>query len=538
MSIHSVRIKSSLPILLLVVTLLVTIVLFSRLLGLQRDVIDAQSEMFLPAVSAVLNADRDLYQAREAELNLMAGFGNAEEEESARVENAQQVRDRFGKYRTYLAQYPEVVDQFEGFDNAYRQWREASDAMVAGKGSASANFEQLRQTEVERFSALRDILDSAGEQAESAAADMRNRVAGEIGHAREVMFIVVGVALLIALTISFLIPRKLSHQVKDLTRNIARIAEGDGDLTARIPVNSRDELGELAGEFNRFVEKLQVLITSIMQQSSAFGRLVDNLTDASDRSRSITVSLDSASSAIVSAVHEMSMANKEMAGVANGTAAEAESSGALVQRGLDVVARTHKVISSLVNEMDRARSSSEALENESREIASVVDVIGGIAEQTNLLALNAAIEAARAGEQGRGFAVVADEVRVLATRTQESTGRIQGMIERLETSVGESVRVIDSSKRDADHSMETISELDQLFAELSDSFTRVSDLSIQTAHATEEQSAVSEEIGHNLTSLSEQTASATSISELNEQLAVEIRDLSQQISELVGRFRV
>jgi methyl-accepting chemotaxis protein len=539
MNLRSIRVKSSLPSLLLALTIVLTWVLFSRLLSIQNAGITQQVDNFIPAISAVLNADRDLYQAREAELQLVVGNGRDEEGlEADRQENAQQVKDRFATYRDKMSAYPEVLGRFKGFDKAFSDWLSASDAVVASIGQPESAMLAAQQRATDAFGNLRDILDKAGEAANTLSEEDHDRIVGEVSTSQAIGTVIVAIVLVIALAASYWVPKRLARQVLDLNASIREIAEGDGDLTARIEVRSRDELGDLATEFNLFVDKLQSLISSIKDQSDAFGRLIQSLSESSDRTREITGGLGNAAHSIVSAVHEMSLANKEMATVANGTAQEAETSTGLVEQGETVLISATGSIESLASDMEQARERSSELEQESTEIASVVDVIGDIAEQTNLLALNAAIEAARAGEQGRGFAVVADEVRVLATRTQESTGKIQAMIERLQKSVSHSVTVIDSSKASADKSVASLTEMNQLFDSLRESFTRVSDLSVQTAQATEEQSAVSDEIAQNLTSLNDQTASAAEVAEANDALAADINRLSRELEHLVGRFKV
>ena len=539
MNLRSIRVKSSLPSLLLALTIGLVWILFSRLSSMQNAGIEHQVDDFIPAISAVLNADRDLYQAREAELQLVVGNGRDEEGlEADRQENAQQVKDRFATYRDKMSAYPEVLGRFKGFDKAFSDWLSASDAVVASIGQPESAMFAAQQKATDAFGKLRDILDKAGEAANTLSEEDHDRIVGEVSTSQAIGTVIVAIVLVIALAASYWVPKRLTRQVLDLNASVREIAEGDGDLTARIEVRSRDELGDLATEFNLFVDKLQSLISSIKDQSDAFGRLIQSLSESSDRTREITGGLGNAAHSIVSAVHEMSLANKEMATVANGTAQEAETSTGLVEQGETVLISATGSIESLASDMEQARERSSELEQESTEIASVVDVIGDIAEQTNLLALNAAIEAARAGEQGRGFAVVADEVRVLATRTQESTGKIQAMIERLQKSVSHSVTVFDSSKASADKSVASLTEMNQLFDSLRESFTRVSDLSVQTAQATEEQSAVSDEIAQNLTSLNDQTASAAEVAEANDALAADINRLSRELEHLVGRFKV
>jgi methyl-accepting chemotaxis protein len=195
-------------------------------------------------------------------------------------------------------------------------------------------------------------------------------------------------------------------------------------------------------------------------------------------------------------------------------------------------------MANLTKDVDKALACSGELENSSENIASVLDVIRGIAEQTNLLALNAAIEAARAGEQGRGFAVVADEVRTLASRTQQSTNHIQEMIQALQSRVNEAATAISSGKTNADLTVSSFSQAEQVFRQLQQSSIKVNDMATQTASATEEQAIVSEEITKNLYALHDQASAAGEIAKDNDRLSNEIRQLSDTLFGLVGKFKI
>lgn len=537
MNFHSIRVKSTIPMLMLGVTLLIVVSMFSYLSAMQRKALDAQADNFLKAISVVLNADRDLYQAKLATTNFLHKFGDLEQQRKDIAENAEQVKGRFAEYLGFLKAYPDVTSQFSGFDREFSQWLLSNNSLI-GAADSQAELQVLIDEEQEKFASLRKVLDEAGDAALQKSISEQKALTASISSFQWTAYSITLVILLIAGWFSYQVPRTLTGQINFLTRRINEIASGEGDLTARLDVQSRDEFAELAHEFNGFVANLCQLIASILQQAGQLSQLTEHLSQSAINSKNITNSLNGASDSIVSAVHEMTIANKEMAVVATNSAQEADLASRNAEQGLQVVNHVNQSMAALSNDVDMALSCSTELENSSENIASVLDVIRSIAEQTNLLALNAAIEAARAGEQGRGFAVVADEVRTLASRTQQSTNHIQEMIQNLQNRVNQASGAINSGKANADRTLEYVSKADEVFHQLQESSRRVNDMATQTAAATEEQSLVSEEITKNLYALHDQASAAGGIAQSNEQLSTQIKQLSDTLFGLVGRFKV
>jgi len=537
MNIHSIRVKSTIPMLMLGVTLLIVVSMFSYLSAMQRSALDAQADNFLQAISVVLNADRDLYQAKLATTHFLNQFGDVEQQRKDVAENAEQVKSRFGDYLNYLKAYPDVTAKFSGFEQEFSSWQQSTNRLI-GAADNQAELQALIIDEEQKFASLRKVLDEAGDAALQKSIAEQQALTASISRFQFITYTITLTILLVAGWFSYQIPRTLTGQINFLTRRINEIASGEGDLTARLTVQSRDEFAELAHEFNAFVANLCQLIASVLQQAGQLSQLTEHLSQSANNSKNITNSLNVASDSIVSAVHEMTIANKEMAVVATNSAHEADQASKNAEQGLQVVNHVNQSMSALSNDVDLALSCSTELENSSENIASVLDVIRSIAEQTNLLALNAAIEAARAGEQGRGFAVVADEVRTLASRTQQSTNHIQEMIQNLQNRVNQASGAINSGKANADRTLEFFAKADEVFHQLQESSRRVNDMATQTAAATEEQSLVSEEITKNLYALHDQASAAGGIAESNEQLSTQIKQLSDTLFGLVGRFKV
>jgi methyl-accepting chemotaxis protein len=537
MNLHSIRVKSSLPMLILALTLLIVISMFSYLSGLQKNALAVQADNFLQAISVVLNADRDLYQAKLASVMHLSQQGDKNTLEAEVEENAQQVKQRFADYLQYLKNYPDIKQQVADFELYYQQWYQSALTLLNASRAGTVTA-QLIDDEQKHFAALRLVLDKAGEAALNKSISEQQVLTSEISFFQNSAYGITAVILLIAGWFSYSVPKSLTRQINTLTERLSEIASGDGDLTARLDSQSQDEFAALAEQFNGFVANLCQLIASVLQQAAQLSKLTQVLSESANKTNEITHTLNLASDSIVSAVHEMTLANKEMAQVATNSAREADEAKSNAERGLVVVNSVTDSMASLTRDVDKALACSVELENSSENIASVLDVIRGIAEQTNLLALNAAIEAARAGEQGRGFAVVADEVRTLASRTQQSTNHIQEMIQSLQSRVNEATTAINSGKNNADLTVSSFSQAEQVFRQLQQSSIKVNDMATQTASATEEQTIVSEEITKNLYALHDQATAAGDIAKDNDRLSNEIRQLSDALFGLVGKFKI
>ena len=533
MNLNSIRVKVSFPIVILGIAILSLIIGYSYLINLQKNALDVQSDKFIKAVSLALSADRDLYQAKVAELNLVAHNDNKEAYLQKHKENAEQVTQRLEQYLTLLSDYPKAINGLRGFDDTYNTWLNASLAYMNDK----TNLKKQSQSE-KAFDELRATLDQAGELAEQTSVEEVQKLSDTIASTKLTMLIFVILILLVACWFSYLIPKQLTQQINYVTSRINDIASGDGDLTGRIAITSKDEFSELATQFNRFLDNLQQLIRDILEQSKELSELGAELSQVANKNNAVNQTLSQASESIVSAVHEMSVASREVAGVAQQSSTEADKSLNLAQQGLTAVAHSSSRIISLSQNMEQAMARSTELQQSSDNIAKVLEVIRAIAEQTNLLALNAAIEAARAGEYGRGFAVVADEVRTLATRTQVSTNDIQKMIEQFATSVEQSIKAIDEGKQFADDAVGSFSQTNDVLNAMQSSSTKVNDMAMQTAQATEEQTTVADEISQNLSSLNDQTLEGGALARTTEDVSKKMEQLTDELNHLVHRFKV
>jgi methyl-accepting chemotaxis protein len=495
----------------------------------------------MPAISVILNADRDLYQARVAELQYV---NNKQKDLSPFVssfeENAQQALDRFEQYRSHLSDYPDVLAALKGFEAAYRAWIVSAKKSFSlrDNGAVEQAIVHANGESRERFSSLRNLFDIAGEAAFEKAKARQTVVNGEIAEHETINWIMVVIAILLISVISYLSQNYLVSRIFELTHRIKEITSGGGDLTKTIRVTKNDELGELGLAFNEFVQGMKALITDIRASVSDLDQSTDSLEHSAQNSSAAAQKQVGLAEMIASAVYEMGVATKEVAGIANKTSVQTTGAMELTDNGVRSVNQSVSEIEQAFDSIASAQSDAEKLVEESGQIVSVVEVIRGIAEQTNLLALNAAIEAARAGEQGRGFAVVADEVRALAGKTQESTDNIQKMIEQIVERVNTVVGGIEVGFEKVSNSVKISKETEDILEQASALVSQVNDMSIQTAAATEEQTAVSDEINQNLSSLTEQTGVMKDSSNDTNGVSQHIKDLASNISNGVSRFKV
>ncbi|WP_277374838.1 methyl-accepting chemotaxis protein [Pseudomonas sp. AA-38] len=534
------RWKIALPILLLATLLVIMGALGMRGITQVATSSTILTQQHLPAISLLLNADRDLYQAFVAERSLLDedAAGNAEDLRAFHAENLQQAHERVHKFAD-LQPGAEALALVAEFDRGFERWKATSAQVMqlATSDAQAASRLSFGESE-EQFQTARSALDKLGEL-EDEAANAEGAAAIATGQAlswQQGMLIAVGVSLCLLLVLGF--PFLVTRPLHNLLHRIEQIADGDGDLRVRLDVLSKDELGQLSHAFNRFLDKLQPLIKEV-------GRVTDEVADSARSLAGLAAANDrlissehAAVDQVSTAATQMSAAVHEVARNAQNAADAARSAEQQSRDGAQVVGVTISSIRQLAQEVESASSSIQTLEQDAANIGAVLAVIKGIADQTNLLALNAAIEAARAGEQGRGFAVVADEVRALAARTQESTKDIQGMIERLQIGVQNAVKATHMGSERARQSVEQAAGVDQALSATGDSVQRINDMAAQIATACEEQSSVTEEIARNISDIRELSNEASQTAEQSTMASRHLSDLSYGLAQLVGRFRV
>lgn len=330
----------------------------------------------------------------------------------------------------------------------------------------------------------------------------------------------------------------IRHRLADLAVRFRDVSTGDGDLRRRIEVKGSDGIDVLGRIFNGFIEKLQNIMSQVVSDSSNLVGVASHLNSISVSSSNSALQQQTQIEQVATAMNEMAATVNEVATNARSAAEAAQAADTDVNAGMKIVEQTVNSINSLAGEVERANDVIRTLQADSEDIGSVLDVIRGIAEQTNLLALNAAIEAARAGEQGRGFAVVADEVRTLASRTQQSTEEIQGMIERLQSGANDAVKVMEESHIQAKTSVEQAGNTGQALQKITSAVNTINQMNLEISNAAQQQTEVAQEIDVSLNKINQ--ASYESVSHAGEasQESENLNQLASHLQELMQQFKV
>ena len=540
---NSIRVKFSLMFAIMATALIVMAVTDAMQSRTTLKQMQEFSQLFNPAISAILNADRDLYQAQLSEEVLLRpdlSSDNRKSEIDNWQENVDQARDRMGEFKNYLQEHLEVIQSTSGFEAQFSLWYQASSEVI--NAVKNNNFELARQLHENKskkeFKALRSIYNAAGEAADNRVKELDLQASEQATTQTQISVTIATLVAIVALVIAYFGPKIIVNAIRDITDRIKDIVDGDGNLTQRIPITRQDEIGELANAFNLFVAQLQQMVIAIISQTKDVSQTVENLATKSTTTIGISYEQEQFVDTIVTAVNEMSAAVREVASNALHTATEITKVNDQTIEGKNILTQSVNHIQQLSESVKQAVAVIEKLSVNSANIASVLDVIRSIAEQTNLLALNAAIEAARAGEQGRGFAVVADEVRTLASRTETSTQDIQRMIEELQRGVNDAVKSIESGASLTNSTVTLASQTQDALDEILNSTSKVSEMSTQTATATEEQTHVTEEINRNLTELSDKTRYCNTVIQETQQIVVNTQTICSNLQKEVSRFKV
>ncbi len=527
----SFRWKLTIPVSLLALLMLLNAVLVINIIGSLGDSIDKLADEQLPEVDFLLQADRDLQQALVAERSMIFVDTKSDDYKAlkqAHDENIEQARTRMSKFFS-TTRSDTMRERQEMFFERFDAWqaitleveRQRSEGGRVGRRTAiDLSFNEAAK----RFDNMRQVIDELTEMVQDEITSASSKAHSKIDRDYMTQLVAVAVELIICALVIFYLPGLVIKPLQRVTGAIQTLSKDNGDLTHRVHADSKDELGILASALNQFLDKLHSLIKRVAAASAQVKESSEHLLKINSESKEMISSQHSATEMAATAVREMAATVQEIARNASEAAKATQQADTDAQEGNSRVVASATSIRDQASDVESAANAIHTLESETQEVGTVLEVIRGIAEQTNLLALNAAIEAARAGEQGRGFAVVADEVRTLAGRTRQSTDEIREMIERLQVGASNAVSVMETARQKAQTSVERAESAGASLDEITKAVSSISEMNIQIASAAEEQSAATDEISKNVTEIS-------SASDRNEQASQEAAQASERLSE-------
>lgn len=453
-------------------------------------------------------------------------------------ENAEKMRTMFREIRGLEPDRKQMVEQLSsGFENYYALAREISEGMISG----SVDFAQLN-AKVESMGSKLNLLKTELVDFRDQSHDLfTNNISNSIEDANTALNVGATIAVLITgilIAVALYITMQVTRNIGRVVTSLQEIASGEGDLTKRIKQNSEDEIGTLVFWFNSFIERLQGIIKDVVNS-------IDPLTGVSKELGSLAHESESASSEQLEATVSVNRSMKEMFESLNENAANTSNAAVAAsdandqaKKGHGIVSEAIRTINDLAREVAKAGETIHQLEADSENVGQILDVIQGIASQTNLLALNAAIEAARAGEHGRGFAVVADEVRTLASRTQESTEEIHRVIEQLQRTARAISEVMANGQRKAEESVTKAGDTGSSLQAITTRVEEINVMNTQIASATEEQQQTSHFIQQAIDEISASAQRAADGSAKVASSTEQLQKVAQKLGAVARQFRV
>lgn len=409
---------------------------------------------------------------------------------------------------------------------------------VVSDGATITKLYSTQQEFDQTVGVLLDALEKMEEEGDGKVEEYAATLESVKSTAYGALSVTVIAGVVIAILAFLMVVTTVINPIKQIASRFLEIAEGQGDLTIALPVKGDDEIAEVSRGFNLFVGKTRDTIQSVIAASGQINSSVHDLSSINNQTSQVIDRQQMETDQVATAMNEMVATVQEVARNVSDAAEAANSANSEANSGQQVVNAAISKIDQLANEVSSAAQVLHRVEDDSQKVGTVLDVIKDIAEQTNLLALNAAIEAARAGEQGRGFAVVADEVRTLAGRTQKSTEEIQVMIESLQSGTRDAVAVMERGQVMTGETVEQANKAGESLQAITAAVDSITNMTAQVASAAEEQNSVAEEINANIVNISNLSQQTGEASQSSGSAVTQLSQLASQLEGAVSRFRV
>jgi methyl-accepting chemotaxis protein len=494
------------------------------------------SNVYFPVVQ---KADANLVKLRQIKelLNTAVSTGEVEFIQNADVLKQEVIRD----IDTIIELWTDRSQENKNLREQFKLYYSLANAVSSGMLNGTLDMSKMTRKIESMNSSLATVKASMEKLSLDALYEFNQTVEASISDAQKALnigMLVTGITIAILLLLSWSVVSSIGTALGSLLVSLKDIASGDGDLTKRIEKTSNDELGDVVDWFNQFVDKLHNSISDVVKSIEPLTSLSSDLGTLTSETLAISAKQNQATEQVSLVVEEMVRSVKAVSSNASSASEAANQADKAAKSGRDIVTKTVASINGLAEEVERAGEVIRKLEADTGNVATILDVIKGIAEQTNLLALNAAIEAARAGEQGRGFAVVADEVRTLASRTQDSTQEIQRVIEELQTAARSAVDVMGQSKQRAQTSVEHAAQTGESLAAITERVSAISEMNMQIASAAIEQERAVYSIKENVLGIKETSGTTMHSIQKVEEASSSLVDISGELKRVTGDFKV
>lgn len=498
------------------------------------------AEQQLPALSLILNADRDLYQARVAQESYLSLLQRKESTQQALADYAENADQAITRAQSFLSviEDPRADQIMQTLKRDFDSWKKSADETLklADNGDFDNAWRVLLGENIEKFDQLREHYDQAGILTEKIAAEKVQESNQYAVASTRNLIVVLVIAIILSAVIVWLSLRSIVKTLQEFRQNVQWVAKGD--LTTRMNVRTKDELGDMAHDFNYLIEHFQTLIRKMSQHSDTLQQAADQLSSSAKQSNEMTTKQSQSLTYVSSSIHDTQHASQEMVSIVSETSEKVREGTQYAAKGYDLNARSNQQVQLLSTRMQAASSDIERLAEGAKKISSMIDVIRDIADQTNLLALNAAIEAARAGEQGRGFAVVADEVRGLANRTQNSTADINAVIDELNQRVLTAVEAVNKGNEMAEDTVSLFAEADEANQKVQHIIEDIDNMTKNVAASAARQVKTGDEIYNKVSQLMDNTQENDTRSKALSDISVDVANRALQLQKEVGVFKI